>query len=104
MKAIQLIVQLAFIYLLPLAIHSRQRQTPPSCRMLCAFIFSVPNWYKIQRPNGQPGFVPKAWTEIASEDENVSPPTATSAAFKVHFLGRHGRLCNHRHGRAGDSH
>ncbi len=47
---------------------------------------SVPHWYKIQQPNGQPGFVPKAWTEIATEDPNVSPPTATSASFKIHFL------------------
>src|SRR5688572_6146183 len=47
---------------------------------------SVPHWYKIQRPNGQPGFVPKAWTEIATEDPNVSPPTATPANFKIHFL------------------
>ena len=47
---------------------------------------SVPHRYKIQRPNGQPGFVPKAWTEITTEDPNVSPPTTTSANFKIHFL------------------
>lgn len=46
---------------------------------------SIPHWYKIELSNGQPGFVPKAWTEIAAEDSE-GVPTSGITAFKIHFL------------------
>jgi beta-lactamase superfamily II metal-dependent hydrolase len=42
----------------------------------------VPYWYKVQLPNGQPGYVAKAWSELLPDSGRV--PAAS--LFKIHFL------------------
>jgi beta-lactamase superfamily II metal-dependent hydrolase len=41
---------------------------------------SVPYWYKVQLPNGQPGYVAKAWSEFLPDTGGLP------LAFKIHFL------------------
>src|SRR5688572_14415548 len=50
------------------------------------FIESVDRWHVVRLPDGNRGFVSKAWTLVVPGEGEASPVGATSGNFSVHFL------------------